>query len=278
VDRRIDKIFADLREKRTKALMPFVCGGFPATGTLTKLLPELEAAGASIVEIGFPFSDPIADGPVIAQAMHHAIQYGATAQSIFDEVAAVRSTLNIGLVAMVSVSIVMRLGGPKVFCERAAKAGFDGLIIPDVPLEESDELRKNASDHGLTFSLLIAPTSSPARAEQIAAACTGFVYMLARTGITGEQGGPPDIGGRISRMRQLTQLPIACGFGISTADHVRSVVRHADAAIVGSAIVRKMDEAIRAGTDPVQTAGQMVRDLARGLIFEQSDQPGRATG
>jgi len=102
--------------------------------------------------------------------------------------------------------------------------------------------------------------------------------MLARTGITGEQGGPPEIGGRISRMRQLTQLPIACGFGISNAEHVRAVVRHADAAIVGSAIVRKMDESIRAGGDPVQTAGRMVRELAQGLSIEQSDQSGQATG
>ena len=121
--------------------MPFVCGGFPSPGVLPRLLPALQDAGASVVEIGFPFSDPIADGPVIAEAMHTAIAAGSTAATIFSEVESVRPSLSIGLVAMVSISLILRLGGPKAFATRAAAAGFDGLIVPDVPLEESAELR-----------------------------------------------------------------------------------------------------------------------------------------
>ncbi len=254
--------------------MPFVCGGFPSPGVLPRLLPALQDAGASVVEIGFPFSDPIADGPVIADAMHKAIAAGSTAATIFSEVESVRASLSIGLVAMVSISLILRLGGPKAFATRAAAAGFDGLIVPDVPLEESVELRDAAAASGLTFSQLIAPATPPARAAEIVAASTGFCYLLARAGITGEQGSLPDIGGRVSKLRQLTKLPIACGFGVSTVQQVAAVVRHADAAIVGSAIVRRMSDALAAGKDPVAEAAAFVRSLCTGLAKDGgSDAP-----
>lgn len=265
VDRRIDQIFADLRASRSKALMPFVCGGFPAPGVLPALLPSLAAAGGSIVEIGFPFSDPIADGPVIAQAMHQAIAAGSTASTIFDEVRRVRSSLSIGLVAMVSASIIHRLGGGQAFCTTAAEAGFDGLIVPDLPLEESAEVSAAATERGLTYSHLIAPTTPIRRAEELVKASTGFVYLVTRAGLTGEQRGVPEIATRVSKLRQITPLPIACGFGVSTAEHVRAVVKHADAAIVGSAIVRKMTEVHEAGGDAVGAAAECVRGLAQGL-------------
>jgi tryptophan synthase alpha chain len=266
VDRRIDQIFADLRASRTKALMPFVCGGFPAPGVLPALLPALAAAGGSIVEIGFPFSDPIADGPVIAQAMHQAIGAGASAASVFDEVRSVRQSLSIGLVAMVSASIIHRLGGGPAFCARAAESGFDGLIVPDLPLEESVEIAGAATERGLTYSHLIAPTTPITRAEELVKASTGFVYLVTRAGLTGEQRGVPEIANRVSRLRQLMPLPIACGFGVSTADHVRAVVNHADAAIVGSAIVRRMTDAQSAGGDAVRAATEFTRSLAQGLM------------
>ncbi|MFZ4576192.1 MAG: tryptophan synthase subunit alpha [Phycisphaerales bacterium] len=270
MNRRIDQIFADLRANRQKALMPFVCGGFPSPGVLTRLLPALQASGASVVEIGFPFSDPIADGPVIAAAMSRAIAGGTTAATIFKEVESVRAQLSIGLVAMVSVSIVNRLGGPKGFASRAAAAGFDGLIVPDVPLEESGELQAAAAEAGLAYSLLIAPTTVPARAAEIMAACSGFCYLLARSGITGEQSGTPEIAGRVAKLRQVGPLPIACGFGVSTPQQVNAVVRHADAAIVGSALVRRMSEAAAAGRDPVDEAAAMVRALCAGLVTDET--------
>jgi tryptophan synthase alpha chain len=264
---RIDTIFSTLRQRGDKAMMPFVCGGFPALDSTADVLPALERAGASIVEVGIPFSDPIADGPVIAAAMHEALKNGASPLEVFDQVASVRNRVSIGLVAMCSFSIVHRMGGPEGFCRQAEAAGFDGLIIPDAPLEESGGLRKAAEDHRLTISLLVAPTSTPERAAAIARVCTGFVYLLARAGITGETGGIPEVGGRVQDIRAVTKLPIACGFGISAPEHVRAVVHAggADAAIVGSGLVRAQAEAVSRGQDPIKAAAGLVSRLAQGL-------------
>jgi tryptophan synthase alpha chain len=259
---RIDAIFQDARQSQRRLLMPFVCGGHPAPDSLPGLLGALEQAGASIAEIGIPFSDPIADGPVIASAMHRALERGTTPESVFEQVARTRGSTGLGLVAMVSASIVYRAGGPDGFAKRAAEAGFDGVIYPDVPLEESDAMLGAAREQGLTATLLIAPTTSLARAEAIAGACTGFVYLIARTGITGERGEAPDVARRVTRLREWTALPIACGFGISTPEHVRAVVSHADAAIVGSALVRRIDQAVEQGTDPIAEARSFVGELS----------------
>jgi tryptophan synthase alpha chain len=189
--------------------------------------------------------------------------------------------LKLGLVAMVSVSIVHRLGASKLVKDAAA-AGFDGFIFPDVPLEESEPLLKATREAGLTASLLVAPTTPPARMEKIARACSGFIYLLARVGITGDKlagGGEADPGidvagirSRIALLRGMTELPVACGFGISSADHVRAVVRPesaggagADAAIVGSALVKRMSKAAANGGDPVEEAESFTRALAVGL-------------
>lgn len=262
---RIDDIFAGLRAQGRKGLMPFLCGGHPARGDLARLIPAMEAGGASIVEVGIPFSDPIADGPVIAAAMHEALQAGSTPRSVLEEVASVRARVQVGLVAMVSVSIVHRMGGARGFIARCAEAGFDGFIFPDAPLEESGPLIDAARDAGRSASLLIAPSTPPARAAQIARASTGFVYLVARSGITGERNEAPDIAGRVRVIREATDLPIACGFGISSRDHVRSVCQHADAAIVGSGLVRRISEASKAGRDPVVDAKVFLGQLASGL-------------
>lgn len=262
---RIPDMFSRLRASNRRAVMPFICGGFPGPGATAAVLPALQSAGASIVEIGIPFSDPVADGPVIAAAMNHALNAGATPLSVFSEVAAARPALTIGLVAMCSISIVHRMGGADGFCTKAAAAGFDGLIVPDITLEESAEVRSAAAARGLTCSLLVAPTSPPDRIAAIARACTGFVYLLARTGITGERQDTPDIGPLVRAIRAATDLPIACGFGISRADHVRAMTRDADAAIVGSALVRRMDDARRAGKDPVAAAADFTTELASGV-------------
>ena len=268
---RIESIFRDLRAAGRRGLMPFVCGGHPFPRATAAVLPRLQAAGASIVEVGIPFSDPIADGPVIAAAMHEAIRpagaggCGATPMSVFDEVASVRGSLSIGLVAMCSVSIVYRMGGPAGFIQQARAAGFDGVIVPDMPLEESGDLAAAAKALGVCLSLLVAPTTPPARAAEIARASSGFVYLLARSGITGERSEAPQVEGAVAALRKATDLPIACGFGIGTADHVRAVVRHADAAIVGSALVRRMTETHRAGSDAVAAAAALVAELAGGL-------------
>lgn len=265
---RIDRIFADLRARGGKGLMPFVCGGYPGPGVLPGLLAAMERAGASVVEVGFPFSDPIADGPVIASAMYDALGKGATPQSVLDEIHTARTQgVTVGIVAMVSVSIVWRLGA-RAFVQSAKAAGVDGFIIPDLIVDEAGDVLEMVREAGLTASLLVAPTSTPERAARIARASSGFVYMLARAGITGESsGGPTHIGERVRALRSSTSLPIACGFGISTAEHVRAVVHEggADAAIAGSVLVRRMQEAVAGGRDPVEAAETLVRELAKGL-------------
>jgi tryptophan synthase alpha chain len=270
-DNRISSIFETLRASGRKGLMPFVCGGHGRPGLTAQVLPALDQAGASIIEVGIPFSDPIADGPVIASAMHQAIQPiaagggGATPMSVFDEVAASRASVKAGLVAMVSVSIVHRMGSFEGFSKHARNAGFDGMIIPDLPVDEAQEAISAAANHGLTLSLLIAPTTPADRVERIARSSTGFAYLLARAGITGERAEVPDISPLVAGIRRASPIPIACGFGISSAEHVRSITRHADAAIVGSVLVRRMHEAWQSEGDPVEVARGLVSELARGL-------------
>jgi tryptophan synthase alpha chain len=269
---RIDGIFRELRSANRKALMPFLCGGYPSQGSVAASLLELERAGASVVEIGIPFSDPIADGPVIAAAMHEAIVAGCTPASVAAEVRQARAAgCKLGIVAMVSVSIVWRMG-PDAYFRQLADAGFDGVILPDLVAEESSPWRQAAAAAGLTASLLIAPTTSPQRAAEIARACTGFVYVMTRTGITGastngKAAGGASIGERVRLLRQFTDLPLACGFGISTPEQVRQVVGEggADAAIVGSALVKRVGEASKAGKDPAAAAGEFCRELMAGL-------------
>jgi len=184
---------------------------------------------------------------------------------VFKMIRAVRSKTRMGLVAMVSWSIVQRRG-PKGFIDECAAAGFDGFIFPDLPLEESAEARTMVKTAGLTCSLLIAPTTPADRAARIAQACTGFIYLLARTGITGVRSDTPEIDSRVTALRQVTDLPIACGFGIGTADAVRAVTQHADAAIVGSAIVRRLAEVREASIDTrVEVVESFVSELAGGL-------------
>jgi tryptophan synthase alpha chain len=263
---RIDRIFSDLRSGGRGGLMPFITAGDPDLDTTAALLPAVQRAGASIVEIGIPFSDPIADGPVIQESMTRALDRGIKVERVFEMIRGVRDQLDLGLVAMVSYSIVHRMG-LEPFVERAAAAGFDGFIFPDLPLDEADAARAVVSKHGLILSMLIAPTTPTERAQQIAAASSGFVYVVSRAGITGERDDlPPELAERLKKLREATGLPIAVGFGISKAEHVRGITRDADAAIVGSAVVRRIADAREQGADAVVRAVEgFVRELAGGL-------------
>ncbi len=265
---RIERIFSELRDADPvgKALMPFLTAGDPDVATTGRLLPAIEAAGASICELGIPFSDPVADGPVIQASMTRALDNRITVDQIFDMVRQVRPQVSIGLVAMVSYSIVHRIGVER-FVAKAKDAGIDGFIFPDLPLEESQVVIGPVRDAGLICSLLIAPNTPIERAQAIAAACSGFVYLLSRAGITGEQATvAPELPGIVARLREVTDLPIAVGFGISNAEQVRQVVSVADAAIVGSAIVRRIDEHRAQGADRiVDEVQRFVGELATGL-------------
>jgi tryptophan synthase alpha chain len=249
---RIDRIFAQSRSGGRKPLMPFVVAGDPSLESLPGTLQSMQRAGAAIVEVGIPFSDPIADGPVIAEAMHRALQRGVTPERVMDVVRQARAGLDMGLVAMVSVSIVDRCGGPG-FVKALAEAGFDGLIVPDADLEAVEPLFREAERHDMAFAMLVAPTTTDDRLKRLLARCRGFVYLLARAGITGERQEAPEVAEVVDRVRRRTELPLAVGFGISTAAHVKAVCRHADAAIVGSSLVRR----VAAGED----AGAVVQAL-----------------
>lgn len=255
---RIHDAFARARSEGRCALLPFVTGGYPSFEATEQLLRELPGAGADLIEVGFPFSDPIADGPVIAESMHEALLAGATPDAVFDTVA--RAKPSVPVVAMVSISIVGRMGH-EAFVRRAVDAGFSGFIVPDADPVAIEELSRIAGAHGAGFCALIAPTTAPARARALAAASTGFIYLLARVGVTGERSDAPEIASRAAEVRALARVPIAAGFGISTREHVQAVGRHADGAIVGSAIVRQMTDAAKRGGDAAAAAIEMVRSL-----------------
>lgn len=268
---RIERIFGDLQSRGQKALMPFITAGDPDIETTADLLPAIERGGGAICELGIPFSDPIADGPVIQASMTHALSKGTRPQHVLDIVRRQRARLNMGVVAMVSYTIVYRIGHPRkdsaeqwAFLKSAKDAGIDGFIIPDVTVEESQPVVEAMKALDLTCSFLISPSTSDERAERIARACTGFVYVLSRAGLTGEKTElPPDLPARIRRLRNVTDLPIAVGFGISNRQQVEQVTSVADAAIVGSAIMRRIapmrEQSREAVTSEVE---RFVRELA----------------
>lgn len=212
-----------------------------------------------MIEVGIPFSDPIADGPVIAASMHEALAAGATVDSVFHAVRKARRTTDVGLVAMVSASIVTKIGAQE-FVACASDAGFDGLIVPDLDITCAGELGGFCDERGMSLSLLVAPNSSRARVAQLTELCRGFIYLLARAGLTGERESNPEIAHSVEAIRLASALPIAAGFGLSTPAHVAAVTQHADAAIVGSALVRRMGS-----THPVEAAAEFTQLLATGL-------------
>lgn len=222
------------------SLMPFVTAGSPSLEATVATIRTLDRLGVAAIEVGFPFSDPIADGPVIAASMDRALRSGTTVAATMEAIRSIRPQIGCGLIAMVSMSIVHRHGGA-AFVRQAHDAGFDALIVPDMDVDAADQVLGAVDQLGMGLALLVAPTSTPERIRDITARCRGFVYALARAGLTGAGDAPPDVAATVAALRAETALPIAVGFGISTAEHVRMVIHHADAAIVGSALVRAMD-------------------------------------
>jgi tryptophan synthase alpha chain len=263
---RIDTIFRDARGLaggRARLVLPFITGGYPNVEALPNQLEAAARGGAKIIEIGIPFSDPIADGPVIAASMHEALGRGATPQRIFDAVATARRerprVADLGIVAMTSISIVHRIGVER-FLDRLSAAGFDGVIVPDVDLDLAPTIAAGCDRRTLSASFLVAPTTGPERLAPIVAACRGFVYLLARAGVTGVSSGLPDLAAQAARIRALRpDLPIAAGFGIATRAQVEAALADVDGAIVGSALV----QAITAANDDGSAA---IEALVRSLV------------
>lgn len=265
---RIDRAFADLGARGKKGLLPFVTAGLPDLNTTQRILESLAALGATAVELGFPYSDPIADGPVIQESFTRVLDHGIRVREILAMVAEFRKHSEMPLLAMLSYSIVHRIG-LETFVRLAREAGIDGLILPDLSLEEAPQTARVVADAGLCLPMLVSPVSPPHRREKIAATCSGFVYYMSVTGITGERRQlPPDLVENVRELRRSSGRPVVVGFGISSAEHVRMVCSAADGAIIGSALVRKIMEAMNAGADSdgiVKVATDAVRDWMSGL-------------
>jgi tryptophan synthase alpha chain len=260
--RSIAETFSQLRAKKQIALMPFIPAGYPDLETTGKLLPALEAAGASIIEIGIPFSDPIADGPVIQESFTKALAKGLKLKDVFATVKKARAGVNIPLVGMVSFSVAFRYGVEK-FAATMRESGFDGLILPDLPPPEAESVCAKVQAAGLDTILLVAPTTTVERRKEIARLSSGFIYYLSVAGITGERNElPVELADGVRQMKGLSDRPVCVGFGISTADHLAQLTGVADGAIVGSAVVRRMTQNIDKGTGAVVGAvGSYCREL-----------------
>ena len=263
---RIDALFTRLRREGRRALMPFITAGDPDLATTKALLTELVARGAHMVEIGIPYSDPIADGPVISASYHRALVKGVRLEDIFQTLGEARSSANLAgapLVTMVSYAIIHRTGAEH-YIEQAVKAGVDGLIVPDLPVEESEALLRMATTAGLKLIQLVTPTTPRDRAVRIARATSGFLYYVSVAGITGERRAlPPELAENVAWLRTQTPLPLCIGFGISSPEHVRALAPVADGLIVGSALVRRLNDA--QGRSVVPEIGRFVAELASAL-------------
>lgn len=266
-DNRIVKAFAELRKAGSKTLLPFVTAGHPSLEATEALLRDFERRGVRVCELGIPFSDPIADGPVIQSSYSDALAAGIDTRAIFEMLRRYRQGGgSLGVLAMVSYSIVFRRG-VDAFLAAARDAGFDGLIVPDLPLNEAAEFEPAARSHGLANVLLIAPTTPPDRRVEIARHCTGFIYYISVAGTTGERDRLPEqtvVG--VAELRRHTETPICVGFGISRPEIVAAVCETADGAIVGSAIVHRIADAKDLPVDQmVQKVGGFVTELLEPL-------------
>jgi tryptophan synthase alpha chain len=238
----IDSVFARLRAEKRPALMPFVSAGDPDLAATAALVRELARRGASLVEVGFPYSDPIADGPVIQASYTRALKKGIRVEDIFRTMRDL-GAVGVPLVGMMSYAIVHRRG-PEAFLKQAQEAGFSGAIIPDLPIEEAEGVGRLAAARDFKLIQLVTPTTPRERAVQIARLSTGFLYVVSTTGITGERDRlPPELTGTLAWLREQTALPLCVGFGISTPEQVRPLRGVADGVIVGSAIVRRIEQA-----------------------------------
>lgn len=265
----IDELFGRLRAAGRKAFMPFVPAGDPDIAFTRELLPAVAESGADLIELGVPFSDPIADGPVIQASYSRALDRGLKLADVFAAVADVTTAWAGGVrqppvpvVAMASYSLMFRKG-PAAFIDAAKAAGLSGAVVPDLPAEEADDLAKLAADRDFKLILLVTPTTSPARAEKIVKACSGFVYVVSVVGITGARDRlPVQLHDMIARLRSLTDLPLCVGFGVSKPEHVRELKDLADGVIVGSALVKKLEADRTTALDGVR---QLVRELSAAL-------------
>lgn len=258
---KIDELFSRLKSENRKALMPFITAGDPDLATTERLIRALDELGCHICEIGIPYSDPIADGPVIQASYTRALEKKITVEQIFTSLQNVATDVSMPLVTMVSYAIIFRIGVTQ-YVQQAIAHGVSGIIVPDLPVEEAESLSKICREHDLSLIQLVTPTTTRDRAKRILETSTGFVYYVSVTGITGERTAlPTDIIENVKWLQENGDLPVCIGFGISEPEHVKQLAPHSDGLIVGSAIVRRIHNEDQPNADCVEEVKTFVRSL-----------------
>ncbi|HEX9759256.1 MAG TPA: tryptophan synthase subunit alpha [Nitrospiria bacterium] len=258
---RIEILFKHLRLNQEKAFVPYIMAGDPSLAQTEELVKGLADLGADLIELGVPFSDPIADGPVIQRASVRSLRQKTTLPGILDMVERLRQKVSVPIVLMTYYNPIMKYGEER-FVKNALEKGVDGVIIPDLPPEEAGCLMKAGNEEGLDIIFLIAPTTSPSRMRKVAQHSRGFIYYVSLVGITGaKMGAVKDIRRQIESLRKISPLPILIGFGISTPQEASQAASLGDGVVVGSALVRQVEEHLEDGT-----ATQRVLEGAKSLL------------
>ncbi|MDI6725964.1 MAG: tryptophan synthase subunit alpha [Smithellaceae bacterium] len=257
---RIDKTFQEMKQKKAKALIAYITAGHPSLEETARLIPAIAEAGADIIEIGVPFSDPTADGPIIQQASQRALQGGANLPAILEMIRLVRQDCQVPLILFSYYNPIHAFGPERFACE-AKEAGVDGVLIVDLPPEEARELRCFTEPAGLAFISLLAPTSPEERIGLISRSATGFLYFVSITGVTGTAS--PDMNQLqrdIARVRMISDIPLAVGFGISTPQQAQEIAPLGDAVVIGSVLVDLIDREA-ASPDLLKNVHDFVREF-----------------
>jgi tryptophan synthase alpha chain len=257
---RIGRRFAELRRSGELGLVAYITAGDPSLAATREIVLAAADAGADVIELGVPFSDPVADGPVIQRASERALRAGTTLSGVIDLVADLRRTTEVPLVLFSYFNPILQIGLPE-FARRAADAGADGVLATDLTPEEAVEYRQVLRAAGLDTIFLAAPTTPDERLALIAAVSSGFLYLISRTGVTGQRDQlPEDLSALVSRVRRATALPLAVGFGLSQPEHLRALLGQVEAAVVGSALVSEIERA-SSGEAAAQAVAARIRSL-----------------
>lgn len=272
-NRRINEAFARCRAEGRTAVIPFVTAGYPTLQRSEEWALALVRGGADLLEIGVPFSDPLADGPTVQRTSQVALQHGITLKSALEMTRRLREDhgVTIPILLMGYVNPMLRYGIERLAADSAA-AGVDGYIVPDLPAEESDELLGPLRAQGVDLVFFLAPTSTEQRIEEVARRATGFIYCVSTTGVTGARAALPDLQQYIGRIRSRTETPIAIGFGISSPEHVKQVGQVADGAVVASAMINFLD------TVPEAEQSAAAEQYVRGMRGEGAFPPVTTAG
>ena len=262
---RIDQTFKRLRKEGKKAFIPYITAGDPDMVISKKIIQTLVDAGADIIEIGIPFSDPLADGPTIQRAVHRSLSGGCSVRKIMDMVKELRSSIHVPFVFMTYFNIVLNYGIER-FVADSLKCGADGVIVPDLPLEEARMLIKEGAKQDFSIILLSAPTTPISRFKKIAARSRGFVYYVSLTGVTGaRKRSPENISSNVKNLKKWTSMPVCVGFGVSEPRHAAKIAQFADGVIIGSAIIDVIEKNMGSKKKMIMDVKKFARSIARAV-------------